>query len=317
MIFSPQWFTRHQKILLWFANSWIGRRILCINGNRSSVGKNKIIKILPNSITWKTGKKYHTEFRTHDKFAKRIYYTFYPLWKLLHLWDMFWYPNFNLGFDSTGNLYPAAGANSPVDGYCFRGSVNETFANIRAGVGTGAEASAGEDNMYLNATSTTNQYSHMRRFIFCFDTSSIGANKEINSATCSIWGTGKTNGNGSSDFHLASASLNSTSNIIAGDYQTCGTTSFGYVTYANYSTSGYNDITLNGSGLANINKTGVSQFSAQHSWDVLNNTTGLVWANGATTYFSARWADYTGTDNDPKLVVTYTLPMGGYIFISS
>ena len=171
-MFNSQWFLKHQKTLLLFANSFIGRYVLCLK--TSSVGKNKIIKILPNSITWKGKKKneYVTEFRTHDKFGKRIFYAFKPIWYLFHLWDMVWYPNFNLGFD-TATFYPAAGAASPVDGVVARHGIDEAFATIRAGAGTISSATdADAQASRLTASATTNQYSLLRRGIFLFDTSS-------------------------------------------------------------------------------------------------------------------------------------------------
>src|SRR3990167_5137978 len=96
MLFSKEWFLKHQKILLWFVNTWIGRKILCINGSKSLVGKNKIIYIEPNAIWWKGKKKREVvaEFRTHDKFGKRLYYAFKPIWYLIHYWDTLFANNF-------------------------------------------------------------------------------------------------------------------------------------------------------------------------------------------------------------------------------
>lgn len=51
------------------------------------------------------------DFRTHDKFSKRLYYAFYPLWWTLHQWDTLFANNFapqlNFGFD-TLTAYPDA-----------------------------------------------------------------------------------------------------------------------------------------------------------------------------------------------------------------
>ena len=134
MSFSKQWFLKYQKILLRFCNTWIGRKILCIDGNKSSIGKNKIIHIESNAIWWKTGRKVTAEFRTHDKFGKRLYYAFKPLWHLFHIWDLGfgWQPNWNLGFD-TLTVYPAAGANSPVDGGVGRRRTSGVNAEILLG----------------------------------------------------------------------------------------------------------------------------------------------------------------------------------------
>src|SRR5688572_20225406 len=145
MVFDEQWFKTHQRSLLWFANTRIGRWFFRINGNASSVGDNRIVGILPNAIFWKGKKRqqYHAEFRTHDKFAKRLYYGLKPIWSLLHLWDTIWanrvQPSWNVGFD-TLTVYPAAGANSPVDGRVYRGAVDETFGTIIAGAGSTAVA---------------------------------------------------------------------------------------------------------------------------------------------------------------------------------
>ena len=44
-VFGPGFFKQHQEKLLKLANSWVGRRILCLK--KSSVGKNKVTKITP------------------------------------------------------------------------------------------------------------------------------------------------------------------------------------------------------------------------------------------------------------------------------
>ena len=182
MVFDQTWFKKHQKLLLLLANTRLGRWILCINGNRSSVGKNKIIAILPNAIFWEKGKSYVAEFRTHDKFSKRIYYAFRPLWYLFHLWDFIWYPKFNWGFD-TLTTYPAAGAAAPVDGYVERNSVDESFATIRAGAGNASDATnATLSGGRLVATAISNQYSSLLRSIYVFDTSALTANAIISAA---------------------------------------------------------------------------------------------------------------------------------------
>ena len=52
IVFSIEWFEKYQKQLLWFANTAWGKYVLRIHGDRSGVGKNKIIKIEPFAITW-------------------------------------------------------------------------------------------------------------------------------------------------------------------------------------------------------------------------------------------------------------------------
>ena len=308
-MFDKRWFLKNQKLLLRFANSFIGRYFLRLK--TSSVDSNKIIRILPNSITWKTGKYYHTEFRTHDKFAKRLYYSFKPLWYLFHLWDIVWYPKFNLGFD-TLTAYPTAGAAAPVDGYVERNTVDESLATIIAGAGNASDASNSTlSGGRLVATATTDQYSSLLRSIYCFDTSALTASATISAAVFSVMGRDKTNGLGSPELDCVASTPAATNALANADYGQLGSTVFASVTYANWSTVAYNDFTLDANGRSNIDKTTANntKFGLRLNWDT--DGTGPTWANAAQTYVVGWFADAAGTDNDPKLVVTYTLPTGG------
>lgn len=317
MTFDKQWFKNHQRTLLWLCNtpviSAVFRRILCINGERSSVGKRKIARILPNEITWATGKKneYQSEYRTHDKYAKRLYYAFKPLWYAIHYWDILVAnpvkPAWNLGFDSL-TAYPAAGSNSPVDGRVFRSVTAETFSTIRAGAGTGASDTDSDDRMAQLAShaSTSNNYYVLVRSIFCFDSSSLTASANISNDVFSLYGNDKTNGNGSTTADVVAATPAATNTLATSDYAQLGTTVFASKAYVDWSTAGYNDFTLDANGINNTNKTGVSKFGFRLGWDTLNSFDGS-WVGSAETRFGGKFADQTGTSNDPKLVVTYTL----------
>jgi hypothetical protein len=206
---------------------------------------------------------------------------------------------------------PVAGASSPCDGPVNRVSVDETFSTIRAGAGNqgGLESTASDFCAALTASATSNQYANLRRSIFNFDTSAIGSTSTITSATFSVVGVAKANGLGSDDIHVCGATPSSTASIPAAAFAQIGSTSFGSIVYASWSTSAYNDFTLNGSGLSNISKTGVSSFALRLSWDI-NNSFGGVWASGLSTSFNCSFADTTGTASDPKIVVTYTTAGG-------
>lgn len=137
-VFSKEWFEKHQQKLRWFANTKIGRYTLRINGDRSSVGKNKIARINTNSITWVKNyvtREVVTEFRPHDKFAKRLYYAFRPMWWLMHGWDWvtFQQPRWNLGFDTLTQYPESTGADNPIAERTVRSGIDENWATIRAG----------------------------------------------------------------------------------------------------------------------------------------------------------------------------------------
>jgi hypothetical protein len=152
------------------------------------------------------------------------------------------------------------------------------------------------------------------RAIFAFDTSSITDSDTIDSATFSLRGTTKVFANGITASRLAvvSGSMAAPGTPASSDYGNVGSTEFASVTYAGYSTSAYNDLSLNASGLANITKTGITQFATRLGSDLDNDTSGI----GTTPYvfhhyLLAYHADQSGTTNDPKLVVNTTAAAGG------
>lgn len=307
-MFNKEWFLKHQKILLWFANTFIGKRVL-----RHDL--DKVDAILPNAVFTREGKKITAEFRTHNKYSKRLYYAFKPLWHLFHLWDMAWYPKCNLGFDSLTKYPDANPESTSVDGHVRRSVASETFGTIRAGAGTNSSDTETEATIArLVASSTSNQYSQMRRAIFLFDTSALTAEATISAATLSLYGSAKSNGLGSPTLDIVSSTPVSSTALVNADYAQLGTTVFSDIAYASFSTSAYNDMALNASGLAAISKTSISKFGTRIGWDT-DNSFGGVWASTADTYFQAYFADQAGTTNDPKLVVTYTLPSLGVIII--
>jgi hypothetical protein len=212
---------------------------------------------------------------------------------------------------ATLTVYPADGSVAPFDGYVQRdlgAGTPDSFANIRTGAGNGASTAPGADRCAaLDGATTTDTYSRMNRAIFGFDTSSIGDSDTIDSATFSLSPAFKANALGSDDIHCCAATPASNSAIANSDYGNTGSTSFGSITYANWTADGgYDDFTLNASGLAHISKTTYTFFATRLNWDVNNTTTGLTWASGANTRFECIYADFAGTSRDPKLVVNYT-----------
>ncbi len=327
MLFDKNWFIKHQDKLLFFLNTplislWF-RWVLKIDGNKSSVGNKKIVKINPNSITWefkRTKKKiyYSTEFRTHDKFSKRLYYAFKPFWYLLHFFDWIaldrveYLTQFSFGF-STLTVYPAAGEVSPVDGDVARSGVNETLATIRAGAGTTVFDAVATGDNYIQASTTSNQYQALYRFIACFDTSPLTIGAVISAATLSMYGRTQIANLGQMNMSLVTSNPASTSILAASDFQTVGTTKQAAdITYASWTTVGYNDWTLNATGLGNISKNGISKFASALSCDIDNAAP--TWASNAVSEMGVYQADQVGTTQDPKLVVTYTTQGGSFLF---
>jgi hypothetical protein len=222
---------------------------------------------------------------------------------------------------TVATFYPDADPESTsVDGYARGGSNGSTslsFSALRAEAGdvandSGTNTACGR----LKSSTTTDEFSEMNRSFFLYDTSAIENNAKIKSGILSLYGQVKYNQLGDIGTSLVSSNPASNVALVASDFPNIGSTEFSTtITYANWSTTAYNDFSLNSSGLANISKTGISKFGTRSDWD-LNNSFGGSWGSELLSATQCWTADQTGTAQDPKLVVTYlrgflTLPLLG------
>jgi hypothetical protein len=240
--FNKDWFAKNQRVLLWLLNAplikvWF-RWVLGIHNDCPR--DVRITDIAPSNFSYgdrlveKNGERLlerTTDFRTHPKFGKRLYYAFRPLWWAIHFWDWSvadrFVPQWSYGF-FTLTAFPAAGSSSPVDGTVGRGGaipVNQTFANIRSGAGD-YHSNTDDGLAQLSATTTTDQYGTLIRNITCFDTSALTSGATISSAVLSLWGNFfSKNDLGNSNLHIAGATPASTSGLADADYGQCQNTS--------------------------------------------------------------------------------------------
>ena len=147
------------------------------------------------------------------------------------------------------------------------------------------------------------------RSYFPFDTSGIPDSDVISAATYSVYvHSTPTDTSDAVNIHVAAASQASVSSISTSDFDAVGDTSFGSVPIP--TTAGSIDFTLNASGLAHINKTGYTKLSNRSDRDIDNSppTTG-------TLSIAYRFANYSGTAQDPTLEVTYAPGGGGGGFV--
>jgi hypothetical protein len=313
MVFDKAWFEQHQKVLLFFVNTWIGKLFFRIY-NDVPKGK-KIIKLLPNCYTWKNENgSFTTDFRTHDKFGKRLYYGLKPVWHVMHFLDWLFLDKYvvrwSFGF-ATLTVYPVAGANSPIDGFVRASEPSGvSFSTLTGHSGTiSGDDTTGGENAFLSAHSTTNLYDFLSRSIYVFDTSSLpDSDYAIDTAVLSLRGFSKSNSLGLSDAHAATNIVSSSptldDQLQGGDFDSLGSTRFSSdIGYSAFSLAGYNDYSLNAPGIANINDTGLSKFGLRFAVDIDNGTP--AWANSTFTTINAYYADWEGTDFDPKLVINY------------
>ena len=323
-VFSKEWFKKYNRQLCWLANSFIGDWLFKFTKyGHDLVSYGKITGIHPNAITHKrrllynfetrkTEQEYTTQFFGRNEYALRLQKVFYPIWLLFHAWDMLianpFKPAWNLGFD-TLTQYPDGSTTG--DAILNRvGDDADSFATIRAGAGTVAlnDLTTHYLSIYHDATIT-----EMRRIVAVFDTSALTSGATITSSVLSAYGTAKYEGLGTPALHCCKFNGTTDITFAASDYNIANwiNTSLGNIAYASYSTSAYNNITLNDDTV--ISKTGMTRLGWRLHWDMLNNSSGLSLAGVNQSSFDFNASG--NASNKPKLVVTYTTVDTGNMFL--
>lgn len=217
---------------------------------------------------------------------------------------------------TTTIVYPEAGTGgASVDGHVRRSGVDQTFSAIRTGTGSShSDGVANENAAQLTASTTSEQYSAMRRSIITASTSGVPATDTVSSFTLSLYGSSKSNGLGSPALDVVTANPASYNDLVNGDYAYTlfGETALGSVAYADFSTSGYNDIACAPSVIA---KEGVTKLGLRLSWDT-QNSFGGSWVSEAASSFQIYFADQAGTTTDPKLTIVHATATRRVMIIS-
>lgn len=309
LAFGDTWFEKYQPYLLFLLNVpvlrlWF-RWILRIHNDCKY--SDVIIEIQPNNykILLKNG-ELKGDFRTHPKFSKRIYFAFRWWWWLLHYFDEAFkpFPELQFGFD-TLTAYPDPDPEtSTVDGMVSIINANTTWTNILTLSGNAAYPSHAIRYMArAGSTSTINQYSTICRGIYLFAVN-IGSESSISSAAFSWYNDFISNGLGNYTINCVTSSPSSNTNLISNDFTSFGSTSLGTKDLSDI-TAGYSSIALNINGLNIISKTGITKLGTVSNWDLGSGTP--TWVNSRGSYEYTYFSDQTGTSNDPKFVITYSI----------
>ena len=322
-VFGRDWFLRHQRKLLFLLNNpftrdWF-RWKMRIDGGRSSVQGRDILAVEPNGIMWldditSDGKvNLSSEFRCRPKLSNRLFHEFNPLWKTMHKLDELFLdkyaPELSFGFN-TLTAYPDAHTESTtVDGNITSGDGSaQTWTTLRNGYALSATPSVASDYIAdINSKSNVGDWRYMIKGFFLFLTSGLTSDATISNAVFSVNCDYTVDNINSQYTHVVSSSPASNTDLATGDWGNVGSTSFASISTGSFSTSGYNDFTLDGNGKNNVSKTGISKFGTRIKSEIDNSepaNSGSYHMAGARCYF----ADQTGTSQDPKLVITYTLP---------
>ncbi len=210
-------------------------------------------------------------------------------------------------YAATDTFYPDPNTEtSTVDGrvwYCGEGS--PSWSDIR-GASSGTDLNDSIDVAHLNNfMRSSDGLRCLARGFFLFDTSSINDNATISSSTLSLYVFDKYNGSpdGSDYMNVFHATTTSNTSLSTADYNDVGSTKgTSDIDIDNITTNSYLGFQLNSTGLGWISKTGVTKLGIREGHD-LDNVAPTDPSDGISVYT----ADNTGTSNDPKLVVVYSI----------
>lgn len=193
-------------------------------------------------------------------------------------------------------------ATTACDGRVDRGTSNATWAAARdTATGQGSSTSITSGILFCRYNGNTYM---LGRNHYGFDTSSLTSGATISSATFyKRWSIVNDLDNDGNDYAaVVSSSPASNTALAIGDYDAFGLTAYSSnVDWGTVGTSAHTAYTINATGLAAINTSGVTNWGLRHGHDIVDEA--VTANNNCTGYY----ADQSGTTNDPYLSVTYTL----------
>jgi len=327
-------FRKYAKLVTWFANTRLGRDYL--SQNNFSIPKEKIGLFLPNGyITIKkmTKKRIDAQLVVTPRacYAPKLYPALQAI-DLVSSWIthfdeakelLAWYtglrnkplwasPAFNVAFSSpeTYNPDPSPETTS-TDGHAgyYNPGINASYATIRAIGGNYSGHTEHYEMMgFINSDIPSNTWCAMQRSFYLFDTSALPDSPTITGAVFSVYGRNAYDSAMALSMTVVQSTPASNTTIATTDFEGAVNNNTRQVTaditVAAWSTVGYNDFTLNATGIGNISRTGITKFGGKCSHDVDNSAP--TWVANALSG-SQGWFSDEGS-NQPKLVVTYSFP---------
>ena len=224
---------------------------------------------------------------------------------------------------STLIVYPDANPESTsVDGSIDISS-QATFADARNAT-TGGSFSDSATTIYIGVGRGGGGGYSLNRAILLFDTSTLGSGITVTGATLSLWidSTNDSVNDGNDYASIVASNPASNTGLSTADFDAfTGTDDANPLTsgvamkemhdsgerkdFTGMATGAYLDWTLNSTGIAAINKTGITKFGVACGNDVTNtNYTGGLSTDNGMTFQSAENASRTA--HAPKLTITYT-----------
>jgi len=308
-----EWFKAFQPLLLRIINTGYGRQLMGI-----SPALPFIDLITKNAIRYPLGNgQWQSQFHVGAKWANVIRYR----WPEFKRYARFFYdmPNFFTLLNIDGRAVPAHATTTVYpDPHPESTSVHGmvyTYGGTWAGNRAASDGNGVSDTEEFMWVQDQISITGLMRVWTLFDTSSISAGDVVTAAVISVTGFDVLDGwNYAEEYHYATISGGapaSNTALVLADYSamTALNTPTEFVTRninpRNFDDddSAYNNVfTLNADGRTAVAKGGITKFIWRDSHEVDNGGQAATDNN-----CKARSTEYTGTDKDPKLVVTHAV----------
>jgi hypothetical protein len=175
-----------------------------------------------------------------------------------------------------------------------------TWANVRDGAGTSSDSTALYSYLQTDATG----WVEMDRTGLSFNLSTLSG-KTITGVKLGMYGNAKRDGfTTDANFVITNASPTTWNSWATSDYEKFGQTLLGNYSYSSFSTTGYNNITLNSAGVSYFNGRAGTNATImwRNEWDYDNFNR---WQNTVDHSVKAYAIVEAGTTKDPFVEITY------------
>lgn len=206
--------------------------------------------------------------------------------------------------DAVTTFYPDPHPESTtVDGRVHQTGTDLSWADLRDGAGDGFEDST--TALFCprldSSAATSDTWDFMVRGIHLFDTAALSDAATISDAEFGFK-TDTIDDNFDQSFEIVGSTPTSNTGLANGDYTQLGTTRYATATdLGSLTTSGYNAIPLNATGIAAIAQTGITKLGTRFSSDL--NDSPPTWAGATVATLNMTQAEAGGSDR-PYLEVT-------------
>jgi len=211
---------------------------------------------------------------------------------------------------TVSTFLPAAGASTPCDGRTNFDGSGDSWSDVRNSTTSGNAQVDGTEHNIATAYFLTPEYG-VYRVHYGFDISDISTDT-ISAAVFSVSGTGDAEADpDTTNIDIVSSAPASTDDLVVGDYDGIGSTVYADMALADWvQTDGtYNDFTLDATGITYVDgwkgASGIGFLAIRNSRDT--DDSAPTGNNNVVSYF----ADQTGTNKDPKLVLTHAAAAAG------